>query len=116
MNYWRCDECDWRGNDDEMLRAPNPFDPEWSLTGCPECKQVNAFTNVCDEPGCRLDAGCGWKPRGAAYRRTCGAHMGSALLSAGYSLADVGAVLEHKSAQSTKRYSIRHSTAEHCRD
>ena len=29
--------------------------------------------NICDEPGCWTDAGCGW-PDGEKYRWTCGKH------------------------------------------
>ena len=73
---WKCNDCDWRGADDQLLRAPNPFEPRETICACPECRQVNDFTNMCDEPGCKLEAGCGWKPKDEEYRRTCGKHMG----------------------------------------
>jgi len=70
---WRCEDCGWRGNQTQLLRAPNPFDPECEIVGCPQCKSVNGFENMCDEPGCKELATCGW-PSNAGYRRTCHAH------------------------------------------
>lgn len=72
---FRCNECDWRGRESEILTAQNPFRSEaYTINGCPKCGEVEDFTNVCDEPGCKRDAGCGW-PSPAGYRRTCGEHM-----------------------------------------
>lgn len=73
---WKCKECGWIGNGAELLSAPNPWDADLSIIGCPECKDTEGFDNICDEPGCDRYAGCGWKPQDAPYRRTCSKHMG----------------------------------------
>lgn len=73
MSKQRCDECGWRGTDDQVLRAPNPFDPEDTLYGCPDCKQVECLRRACDDPECWEFASCGW-PDGDRYRTTCGPH------------------------------------------
>ena len=70
---YRCDECGWRGEEKQFLRAPNPFKPRSEVFGCPVCKTIGEFVNVCDEPGCKNDAGCGW-PSDGIYRRTCYDH------------------------------------------
>lgn len=70
---FRCNECAWSGPESEILRAPNPFQPEDSISGCPKCGCVGDFTNLCDEPGCTDEAGCGF-PTESGYRRTCGKH------------------------------------------
>lgn len=64
----------WRGTSDEVLRAPNPFDPADELWGCPKCKAVECLYLVCDEPGCWEHSTCG-TPTPAGYRSTCGKHM-----------------------------------------
>lgn len=72
---FRCDECGWVGEELQCLVAPNPFDPLRRISGCPQCKEVERFTNICDEPGCSREAGCGWPGADGVYRRTCGEHM-----------------------------------------
>lgn len=71
---WRCADCQHFCWLDELLVAPNPFDQAESITGCPKCKAVNEAVNACDEPGCMLDASCGWPSAGGGYRRTCHRH------------------------------------------
>ena len=75
MSVWkfRCPTCEWRGTQADFLCAPNPFNPDVEVYGCPECHEIGEFVNVCDEPGCKKDAGCGW-PSGDEYRRTCYDH------------------------------------------
>ena len=60
----------------ELLTAPSPFDMSDTLTACPTCKEVNDFYEVCDEPGCTREAGCGFPagPEFGGYRRTCFEH------------------------------------------
>lgn len=72
---WRCAGCRWVGVDSEILTAPSPFDAADSISGCPRCKTVDKFVNVCDEPGCSREAGCGWPTPDGGYRRTCSEHM-----------------------------------------
>jgi hypothetical protein len=73
---WACKNCDWRGVQSSILRAANPFDAGDIVCGCPQCKSVDSFTEICDEPRCEKEATCGWKPKDAPYRRTCHVHMG----------------------------------------
>lgn len=70
---WRCAECQMIHQEDDLLTAPNPFDDECFLTGCPNCLSIDDFYEVCDEPGCDQDATCGF-PTEDGYRRTCFEH------------------------------------------
>lgn len=71
---WKCNECGHHFVQDNFLVATNPFNNKETIYGCPECKTVDQFTNICDEDGCKSDATCGW-PSNPAYRRTCHKHM-----------------------------------------
>ena len=71
---FRCDGCQSIYAESDLLTAANPFDPEQMIASCPDCKNVGEFTNVCDEPGCEREAGCGWPADNGRYRWTCGAH------------------------------------------
>lgn len=73
-NRWRCEECKKIFNESELLQAQNPFDIHQTISGCPNCKAVEDFINICDEPGCDREATCGF-PTPSGYRRTCGDHM-----------------------------------------
>lgn len=72
----RCTErrCSWCGPDTNALTAPNPFDKDDTLYGCPGCKDVNTLQEACDEPDCWEFSSCG-TPTPNGYRRTCGKHM-----------------------------------------
>lgn len=72
-NRWRC-ECGHVCYSDDMLRAPNPFDPEDEVTGCPRCKLIPQWEELCDEAGCLKAATCGFPVSPIGYRRTCAAH------------------------------------------
>jgi hypothetical protein len=74
MHKLICKECGWRGQESEMLLAPNPFDPEDQVCGCPGCKAVDSLLVACDELGCWQESTCG-TPTPEGYRRTCGRHM-----------------------------------------
>lgn len=68
-----CDVCDYRGTDNGLLEAFNPFDRSDIIRGCPQCKSIDCFTELCDEEDCEQPVTCGWKsPSG--YRRTCYRH------------------------------------------
>ena len=72
---YKCNDCGWIGNDDELLSASNPFDPGVDvLIGCPHCKSVNSMERLCDAVGCTLHATCG-TPSEDGYRNTCFTHM-----------------------------------------
>ncbi len=56
-----------------ILSAQNPFDPEDTIIGCPNCKEVNRLRTTCDEPNCwEADTMGIGTPNG--YRRTCYTH------------------------------------------
>jgi DNA-directed RNA polymerase subunit RPC12/RpoP len=73
VERYRCLGCGQEFSSTEFLRAPSPFDPSTELLGCPYCRGIDGFALLCDEPGCRRDATCGFPTR-EGYRRTCGAH------------------------------------------
>jgi len=68
-----CIHCHWRGQSDEILSAPNPFDAVDTIHGCPQCKTIGGFENCCDEPGCWSPVVAG-TPTPAGYRCTCHEH------------------------------------------
>jgi len=68
-----CEECGWHGADTEVLQAPNPFNPEEQISGCPHCHSVETLVRACDEPGCWEPAACG-TPVLNEYRYTCRRH------------------------------------------
>lgn len=70
-NRWRCTECDWRGY--KLLVAPNPFDTEQSICGCPNCKDVGQFVSACMVDDCKQDASCG-TPTPDGYKWLCSTH------------------------------------------
>lgn len=72
---FKCTDCEvWVGPVEEMLVAQNPFDPSSEIQGCPHCKSIGQFVNLCDESGCTRDASCGWPTNDGGYRRTCYEH------------------------------------------
>lgn len=70
---WRCADCEEVCR--ETLTAPNPFDPDDIVTGCPNCKAVNSLTGACQVGNCERPAG-GGHPGGHGYRYvwTCWEH------------------------------------------
>ena len=68
---WKCQSCNLINS--ELLEAPNPFDANLTIYGCPGCKDVNYFVPICDEPGCMEESSAGWI-EGGVYRRTCYRH------------------------------------------
>lgn len=74
LKRWRCCDCSKVSIQGALLTAPNPFDPDDTVTGCPWCKSVAEFDELCDEPGCNQATSCGFPTEGGGYRRTCSAH------------------------------------------
>jgi hypothetical protein len=72
--------CDWRGQDDELLKAQNPFDADDIVIGCPKCKSIDSIVCVCDEDGCWDPGTCG-TPTPDGYRNTCWKHRPNAELT-----------------------------------
>jgi hypothetical protein len=71
---WRCKECDHVCTNATMLTAPNPFNSEWVIHGCPECKAVDQLVAACAAEGCYADASCGCTHKDGVYRHTCHRH------------------------------------------
>jgi hypothetical protein len=69
-----CESCNWRGTVDDILAAPHPFDPEDTVSGCPQCREIGGLCQVCDEEGCWDMASCGTPLKDGGYRRTCHRH------------------------------------------
>ena len=74
-NNYGCKVCEWTGGDNEMLKAPSPFDAEDILRACPECKQcTEGFDHLCNIPGCKEIGGCGFPTKTHGYMWTCYKH------------------------------------------
>ena len=82
MARFKCSECRVILEDGEILRAMNPFDQTEEIAGCPKCSAINPFRLVCDEPGCREEVTCGYRPSKDGYRQTCSKHWRAPIMSA----------------------------------
>jgi hypothetical protein len=69
-----CDVCGWTGTSNDVLSAPNPFDPQGTIYGCPECKEVEQFKRVCDFADCWDSNIAGGKPTENGYMFLCSEH------------------------------------------
>jgi hypothetical protein len=79
VKRWRCKNCDAINLEAKLLVGRNPFDDLQKVLGCPDCFEVfgGDCEEVCDEPGCTRQAGCGFPagPEWGGYRRTCSEHF-----------------------------------------
>ena len=48
---WTCTECGWRGTEGEILSAPSPFEPAYTIYACPACKEIERFWGQRDTAG-----------------------------------------------------------------
>ena len=71
----RCKECDWIGSVDDMLEADNPFDPGYTIIGCPECKTPCNLEYACEVEGCNELSTCGFCGKDGEYHQVCGKHF-----------------------------------------
>lgn len=71
---WQCEFCAAVSVESELLTAPNPFNQTDELIGCPVCKSVEGFIELCEIEGCTKGATCGGPGNDGVYRRTCGPH------------------------------------------
>jgi hypothetical protein len=69
---WLCEECRHVCDADDILRAPNPFDPEDTLHFCPDCKQPNQLTRTCWK--CDKPASSGTPTKTHGYVWACHEH------------------------------------------
>lgn len=74
----RCDECGSEMLSDAVREAfidhPKPGHDRISLCQCPECGEVNCFTQLCDVERCSQPSTCGFPTLIGTYMRTCGKH------------------------------------------
>lgn len=70
----KCKECYHKFLKNEMLEADHPFDRTLKCYGCPDCKSIDCFIKLCDEPGCYQEADCGSPCKDHEYRWTCHKH------------------------------------------
>jgi hypothetical protein len=52
---WRCDNCDMIWKKSELLEGENPFNKTEIIKGCPNCKEANNFTAMCEVEGCHRE-------------------------------------------------------------
>ena len=72
---WKCNNCGVITFETKLLRISSPFDIDDILVACPQCKFINDFYEICDEPGCVEEACCGFPDDIlGGYRRTCYKH------------------------------------------
>lgn len=64
--------CDWHGDRNDALQAPDPFLVGNVLFACPRCCEQTVVT-ACDEPDCWEQDTIG-TPTPTGYRRTCSKH------------------------------------------
>ena len=74
-----CRECGWKGTEDKLLSALNPFDTEDTILGCPDCKSIESCVRACDVYNCWAEACCGYPVDDKVavtrkYMTTCGKH------------------------------------------
>lgn len=69
-----CKDCDSTISEPEVLRAENPFSPEYALLGCPNCKAVDQFRLACAASGCTSEVSRGMPHEDGVYRATCSKH------------------------------------------
>ena len=71
---WYCEECYRVCDDADVLRAPDPFTPDWEITACPQCRTVGSLVVACDVNGCPSQGSCG-TPTPEGFRWTCHNHI-----------------------------------------
>jgi len=69
-----CDDCGWRGHEDQVLQAPSPFQATDIVYGCPACLSVNSMAMACAHPECWEGVTCGSPLPDGGYTQTCGLH------------------------------------------
>jgi hypothetical protein len=71
---WKCRRCDEICFKEDILTAPNPFEPKITLVACPSCKEIDNLQPLCDEQGC-IDVFTNVLPARQGQRRVCDAHL-----------------------------------------
>ena len=66
--------CGWKGTDEDVLKAPNPFEEGEEMWACPECRDYDSLVTPCDFEGCWNESTCGTNTD-EGYKRLCGNHF-----------------------------------------
>jgi hypothetical protein len=69
-----CEQCHWKGPESQLLSAPHPFQAPDLMLGCPQCREADKLTRLCDEPGC-WERVVGGSSSPTGYRFTCHTHF-----------------------------------------
>jgi DNA-directed RNA polymerase subunit RPC12/RpoP len=69
---WLCEACGKRVGDEQLLRAPNPFEAAHTMYACPYCRTMRLY-RACDTPGCKEEATSACMVDGI-YRFFCEGH------------------------------------------
>lgn len=69
-----CCECDAIVPLGKELAAPNPFDRDERIEGCPECREINTLVLACPWDGCTRVVSMGMRHADGVYRSTCTTH------------------------------------------
>lgn len=69
----RCEVCYHICDEQDRLRAVNPFNTEDTIVGCPKCQCVDAWATVCDVPACLKIVVAGF-PTSSGYHHVCADH------------------------------------------
>lgn len=70
-----CFECQWIGPLDNILVAPDPFDPEHQISACPQCREITStLRSACHVCGCSNFGSCGEPWPDGLYRWSCYDH------------------------------------------
>lgn len=74
QDKYLCKECDHVSMREELLIAPNPFDTKDIILGCPICKSVDCFDQLCQIEGCPKIISGGHRSKKYGYLWTCYEH------------------------------------------
>ena len=68
-----CRNCGWMGPEDQILKAPNPWNQDDEICGCPQCFVVEDLRVACYRVGCKNEASMGI-PTPTGYILCCYLH------------------------------------------
>ena len=71
-------ECNWKGFEGDVLKAPNPFEPKEEMFACPDCRDYESLYPACQIDGCWNMAIAGVKTD-SGYKRLCRDHYSDQL-------------------------------------
>lgn len=69
----KCIDCGKVFNENDVLIENNPFKPDFTIYGCPNCKEIEQFVGVCDVIGCENQSS-GTQTHGRFFMSLCYDH------------------------------------------